>query len=278
MTTDSPTPTMIASDVDGTLIDDDNRISGRTVSVLRRARERGVELVLATGRPPRWIPEITDQLAGTPAAVRYAVCANGAIVYDVAADTVLHAATLEPGALARIAEICADVLPGCGLAAERAGGSAHDTATPPFVATPGYEHAWLNPDHVYVSQDEVAASPAVKLLARMPSMSSRAMAEAVAPRVGDLAEITFSIDTGLIEFSLAGTHKAAGLAWLVEHSDVDGRAPIAFGDMPNDAEMLRWAAHGVAMGHGDPAAAEAADEVTSSNLDDGVAQVLERWF
>ncbi|EGD54102.1 HAD family hydrolase [Gordonia neofelifaecis] len=271
-------PSMIASDVDGTLIDDRDRITPRTTAVLERARRRGVELVLATGRPPRWIPEITDQLADGPAAIRYAVCANGAIVYDVRADRVLHVAALAPETLARLADICGEVLPGCGLAAERAGASAYDAATAPFVATPGYQHAWLNPDHVYVSQAEVASEPAVKLLARMPGMSSRAMADAVSAHVGDLAEITFSIDTGLVEFSVPGTHKAAGLAWLVEHTDVDGRAPIAFGDMPNDGEMLRWAAHGVAMGHGDRAAIDAADEVTTSNLDDGVAAVLERWF
>ncbi|MGB3602355.1 HAD family hydrolase [Gordonia sp. (in: high G+C Gram-positive bacteria)] len=271
-------PTLIASDVDGTLIDDDNQITRRTREVLERAREQGVELVLATGRPPRWVPEITDQLAQSPAAIRYAVCANGAIVYDVLTDRVLHVSALAPDALAEIAAICAEALPGCGLAAERIGDSAFDAATPPFVATPGYQHAWLNPDHVYVGQDEVTEMPAVKLLARVPEMSSRAMAEAVASRVGDLAEITFSIDTGLVEFSLPGTHKASGLSWLAEHTDVDSVSTIAFGDMPNDVEMLRWATRGVAMGHSDPAAIAAANEVTGTNLDDGVAKVLERWF
>ena len=278
MTTPFGPPSLIASDVDGTLIDDHNRISERTVAVLQRARAEGVELVLATGRPPRWIPEITEQLAETAAAVRYAVCANGAIVYDVAADRVLHVAALQPEALTQIADICVDLLPGCGLATERAGISAFDAATAPFVATPGYEHAWLNPDHVYVSQADVVAEPAVKLLVRMPGMSSRAMAETVAPHVGDLAEATFSIDTGLVEFSVPATHKASGLTWLIANTDVRDGATVAFGDMPNDIEMLRWAAHGVAMGHGDPAALDAADEITASNVDDGVAKVLERWF
>ncbi|MBM7368190.1 HAD family hydrolase [Gordonia hydrophobica] len=271
-------PSMIASDVDGTLIDNANRITERTAATLERARSEGSELVLATGRPPRWIPEITDQLAHTPAAIRYAVCANGAIVYDVVADRILHVEALQPDAMTRIADLCTELLPGCGLAAERVGSSAFDAATAPFVATPGYEHAWLNPDHVYVSQAEVVAEPAVKLLVRMPHLSSREMAATVAPHLGDLAEATFSIDTGLVEFSVPATHKAAGLAWLAEYRDVDATSPIAFGDMPNDVEMLRWATHGVAMGHGDPAALEVADEITASNVDDGVAKVLERWF
>ncbi|WP_132992762.1 HAD family hydrolase [Gordonia zhaorongruii] len=271
-------PSMIASDVDGTLIGDDNLLSERTRDVLARARVAGVELIPSTGRPPRWVPEITDQLAGTTAAVRYAVCANGAIIYDVRADRVLHAVELAPETLEVIRGICNDVLPGCGLAAERAGTSATDAATPSFVATAGYEHAWLNPDHVQVSDAHLTELPAVKLLARVPGMSSQAMADRVAPLIGDLAEITFSIGTGLIELSVPGVHKASGLQWLLAHTDVDGSASVAFGDMPNDAEMLRWASHGVAMANGDPVAQRAADEVTAANTDDGVACVLERWF
>jgi len=53
---------------------------------------------------------------------------------------------------------------------------------------------------------------------------------------------------------------------------------VAFGDMPNDVPMLQWAGLGVAMGNAHPEAAAAADEVTASNTDDGVARVLERWW
>ena len=53
---------------------------------------------------------------------------------------------------------------------------------------------------------------------------------------------------------------------------------MAFGDMPNDVPMLRWAGLGVAMGNAHPEAMAAADEVTAPNTDDGLARVLERWW
>ena len=53
---------------------------------------------------------------------------------------------------------------------------------------------------------------------------------------------------------------------------------VAFGDMPNDIPMLRWAGLGVAMGNAHPEAKAAADEVTAPNSDDGLARVLERWW
>jgi hypothetical protein len=53
---------------------------------------------------------------------------------------------------------------------------------------------------------------------------------------------------------------------------------VAFGDMPNDLPMLRWAGHGVAVANAHPDLLTAADEVTASNDDAGVARVLERLF
>lgn len=275
-------PTLIASDVDGTLLDDREQVTLRTRSALERARAAGVELVLATGRPPRWIPQVTDQLADSPAAVRYAICANGAIVYDVVADRILHVEALPPAVVQALTETIGERLPGAGLAVERPGtvaqAGAGDAVTAPFVASVGYEHAWLNPDHVEVSDEHLYAAPAVKLLARVPGMSSRDMAHRVRPAVEGLAEVTYSIGTGLIELSVPKVHKASGLAWLAANADIAAAAPIAFGDMPNDIEMLRWAGRGFAMGHGDAAAIAAADEVAPPNYEDGLAQVLERWF
>ncbi|GAB3914269.1 hypothetical protein GCM10029964_125300 [Kibdelosporangium lantanae] len=53
---------------------------------------------------------------------------------------------------------------------------------------------------------------------------------------------------------------------------------VAFGDMPNDIEMLKWAGHGVAMANAHEDVLAVADEITAPNVEDGVAQVLERWF
>ncbi|MFT3901400.1 MAG: HAD family hydrolase [Gordonia sp. (in: high G+C Gram-positive bacteria)] len=280
-------PSLIASDVDGTLLDDRNRVSPATVDAVVSAARSGVDLVLATGRPPRWIAEVTDQLVvpddlveARPGGslVRYAVCANGAIVYDVENDRILSAAELEVPRLRKLIEIVEDVLPDAGLAAERAGKSAHDSATRPFVASAGYEHAWLNPDHEVVDDVDLADEPAVKLLARAPQMRSEEMAELLIPAVGDLAAVTFSTSNGLIELAVPDTHKASGLQRLAQHVDLPMDRVVAFGDMPNDVEMLRWASHGAAMAHGHPDAIAAADEVAPTNNDDGVATVLRRYF
>ena len=267
-------PSLIVSDVDGTLIDDDGTVRSLTRRTLATAAERGVPFVLATGRPPRWIDEIARQL---PHAT-YAVCANGAIVYDIVHDSILHASTLSTAALTELAEAARRELPGCGLAAERVGDPGEDAATPTFVADPGYEHAWLNPDHIEVGDDEVIAAPAVKLLIRASSMRSGDMAARMRAAVDGRAAITFSTDNGLIEIAQPGIDKASGLRILADIASLSTDAVVAFGDMPNDIEMLRWAGHGVAMANAHPDARRAADEVTTGNENEGVGRVLARWF
>ena len=107
----------------------------------------GTQFVLATGRPPRWIGPVVDALGFAP----MSVCANGAVLYDPATDRIISARTLSAEVLAELADIAIRAIPGAGLAVERVGRSAHDAATPQFVSSPGYEHAWLNPDNTEVS-------------------------------------------------------------------------------------------------------------------------------
>jgi Cof subfamily protein (haloacid dehalogenase superfamily) len=267
-------PTLIASDVDGTLIDDNNVVPELVRTMINKATSAGATFVIATGRPPRWIAEITDQIDIEP----YAVCANGAIVYDVATDRILHSETLRAHVLEKLAEFAYQQIPGCGLAVERVGKSAHDAATPPFVATSGYKHAWLNPDHIEMSEADVLSQDAVKMLVRRPEMTSDEMARRMAAVVGDLADVTYSTDNGLIELAAPGVSKASGLQVLARLRDLPVDASIAFGDMPNDIEMLRWATRGFAMADGHQAAIDAADEIAPDNNAGGVGQVLTRWF
>ena len=267
-------PALIASDVDGTLLDPSERITARTREVIQAAVASGAQFVLATGRPPRWIPPVVAELGFAP----MAVCANGAVLYDAATDRVLSARTLSVDLLTELAEITARVVPGVGLAAERVGRSAHDSATPQVVSAPGYEHAWLNPDNTEVSHEDLLSSPAVKLLVRKPGMPSSELAAMLAKHVGVLGDITYSTNDGLVEISQIGISKALGVEEVARPLEIAPEEVVAFGDMPNDVPMLLWAGHGVAMGNAHPEAIAAANEVTAPNDDDGLARVLERWW
>jgi hydroxymethylpyrimidine pyrophosphatase-like HAD family hydrolase len=207
-----------------------------------------------------------------------AVCANGAVLYDPDRDRILSARTLSADVLAVLAEVATRAIPGAGLAVERLGRGAHDAVTPQFVSSPGYEHAWLNPDNTEVSLADLLSAPAVKLLIRKAGARSADMAAALAQRVGIEGDITYSTDNGLIEIVPLGVSKATGVEELARPLGIAADDVLAFGDMPNDVPLLTWAGHGVAMGNAHADVMAVADEITAPNTDDGVARVLERWW
>ncbi len=264
-------PRLVATDIDGTLLSPEDLVPPRAAAVISRLVADGVAFVLVTGRPPRWIPPVVTQL---PMA-RFAVCANGGVLYDAAEDRVLWARTIDPATLAELAAVIAETLPGSRLAVEGVGG---DAAGDHFIAEPDYVHAWVGGDNHTVPRADLLGRPAVKMLIRDSELSSAAMLAALAPRVGDLADLTYSHPRGLVEVSPAGVTKATGLAEVAQRLGIEAADVVAFGDMPNDLEMVRWAGHGVAMGNAHPALKDVADEVTASNAEDGLALVLERWF
>ncbi|WP_282781575.1 MULTISPECIES: HAD family hydrolase [unclassified Nocardia] len=269
-----PKPKMVATDVDGTLIDHREQVSARTRAAVAALIADGVPFVLATGRPPRWIDPVVDGLGYAP----LCVCGNGAVIYDSAQDRILSTRVLDVDTLEWLAELAERLLPGCGLAAERVGVSAHDAATPQFVSSPEYEHAWLNPDDTRVARSEVIAAPAIKMLIRLAGATSAFMREVLEPHLIGRADLTYSTDDGLVELSAPGVTKATGLATVAQRLGVQHATMIAFGDMPNDVPMLRLAGHGVAMANAHQEAKEAANEVAATNNEDGVARILERWW
>src|SRR6202011_5745896 len=94
-------PALIASDVDGTLLDADETVTARTRDAVGAVIAAGATFVLATGRPPRWIGPVVDALGFAP----MSVCANGAVLYDPASDRIVSARTLSTAMLAELAEI-----------------------------------------------------------------------------------------------------------------------------------------------------------------------------
>jgi hydroxymethylpyrimidine pyrophosphatase-like HAD family hydrolase len=210
------------------------------------------------------------------------VCANGATVYDIGADEVLSVRGLESVQLHDVTHAVRQVLPDIRVAAERT--TVGPSSLAAFATEPGFRNPWGNPSGMdgesnEVPTAEVLGHPATKLLIRHDELTSRELADtAVDVLTGADLEITYSTNRGLIEISAAGVTKATGLAEVCERLDIPGSRVIAFGDMPNDVPLLKWAGHGVAMANAHDDVLAAADEVTVPNSEDGVAQVLERWF
>lgn len=273
-------PRLVASDIDGTLLDAADRVTPRLRAVVERAAAAGCEVALATGRPFRWIQPVLDQLPIRP----ICVTANGAVMYDSALDRIVARHELSPKTLRAVAASARAALRGEGrggplFAVERVGVGMSDDPTSVHLTTEDVGDDVLG-DRVQVADEEALfTAPAAKLLVICPGMVAREMYRRIAPLVDPAtAHLTFSMSSGLIEVAAAGVTKELGVRSLAEYHGVGRERVVAFGDMANDIEMLRWAGLGVAMGNAFPAVKDAADWVTARHDDDGVARVLETWF
>jgi Cof subfamily protein (haloacid dehalogenase superfamily) len=257
------TPRLIATDLDGTLLHPDGSVSARTRRTLAGLAAAGIDIVFVTARPPRWVDYLAD-VAGAHGTV---ICSNGAFVYDVARRIVIEAHGMPPSLATAIAADLRRELPGVGFAAELADGVRLEREYPNLYP----EDA---PDSAYGSIDTID-QPVGKLLARSLQVPESDFLPRVARIVAGRAGLTYSGAGGLAEIGPLGVTKASSLVDWCTARGLSGQDVWAFGDMPNDLPMLTWAGVSFAVANAHPDVAAAASHSCPSNVEDGVAQVLE---
>ncbi len=265
---------LIATDLDGTLLRSDDTVSDRTRAALRDATAAGLVVAFVTGRPPRWLDDVIDETGH----VGVAVGANGAVLYDMADQTLLSVHALSPELMVQIGTELRTQFPDVAFAVEYPSG---------FAAEPGYVHDWqVNPRRDRHGRpmptppmgalNDIAGEAGIKLLAKDRSAQPDRFLAAATELLGDRATITHSSSYGLLEIAAAGVTKATGLAELAARHDIRREDILAVGDMPNDIPMLQWAGHSFAMANGHASARAAAAVTVGTNDDDAVAELIER--
>jgi len=260
-----PPPALVATDLDGTLIRSDGTVSERTRRALHRVREYGGTVVFVTGRPVRVMAKVVEQTS----VAGIAVCANGALVYDLDAEVMIGQRRLDTAAALRLALAIREILPEAAFAVE---------SGIKFGREPLFRTMWPDPHELVADVAELLTTlPPAKLLVRRRGESLADVYEKIVALAGAEAVVTRSTET-LVEIAGAGVSKAVALAEVAARRGVASAEVVAFGDMLNDLPMLAWAGHAVAVANAHPDVLAAADEITASNDNDGVALVLERLF
>ncbi|MFC9927018.1 HAD family hydrolase [Streptomyces sp. NPDC127190] len=259
---------LIATDLDGTLLRGDDTVSDRSLAALARAARAGARHLVVTGRPAPRVRPLLAVLGCTG----LAVCGQGAQVYDAGAGRLVWSVRLDRElAETALGKIEAEV--GQVFAAVDQDGV--DGLT---LIEPGYRMPHPALPAVRVGRrDDLWCAPISKVLLRHATLSDDELAATARAVVGSLATVTMS-GPGMVELQPRGVTKATGLALAAERLGTGADRALAFGDMPNDVPMFEWAGHGVAMANAHPELKAVADEVTLSNEDDGIAVVLERLF
>lgn len=256
---------LVATDLDGTLLRSDGSLSERTRAVLSDLDAAGIPVVIVTARPMRWM----EPFRAVVASHGLAVVSNGAIVMDLRTGQPLELIGIEPAEGLEMVRDIRLAVPSAQFAVETVDGLVRESA---------YEETEHVPTGSPVgSLARVWVNPAFKILvkhAEGDALAGEDFRAAVRAAVGERANPTWSVE-GLIEIGPPGVTKASTLAAVAAQLDVAVQDVIAFGDMPNDLEMLRWAGRGCAVGNAHPEVRAVADDVVGDNDSDGVARTLE---
>jgi Cof subfamily protein (haloacid dehalogenase superfamily) len=265
---------LLASDLDGTLLRSDGSVGERTRAAIQAATTAGLLVVFVTGRPPRWLIEVGDATEHTGVAV----AANGAVIYDLATESVTRAYPLSPDELGALTSDLRAAFPDVRFAVEYG---------LDFGYEPGYRHDWeISPSQdrqgnplpapLVGSLAEIISRPGVKLLAKDREADADEFMTQAATLLADRATVTRSSRNGLLEIAAAGITKASGLAEVAAEAGISADEVAAVGDMPNDLPMLGWAGRAYAVGNAHHTVQDVADEVLAHHDDEPVAELLEK--
>jgi Cof subfamily protein (haloacid dehalogenase superfamily) len=270
---------LIAIDIDGTLLDSRGRVPAANVEAIDHAIARGVQVVIATGRSFHFALQALGQL---PEAITLIVH-NGAIARSRTGETLLRRLLPQATAL----EVLGATVPWRGAAT-----AVFDR---PLAGQLVYDLMdWSHPNRRRFKERNHEIIQAVTRLEdamvedpvqiafnggvdEMRLIAAHLAAHAVAPRLEVLLTEYPSRDFSMVDVCAAGITKGTGLAAVAERFGVAQDEVMAVGDNHNDLGMLRWAGTGVIMGNAEPELFHDGFHVTGSNDDAGLAQAIERF-
>ncbi|MGO2004270.1 HAD family hydrolase [Arthrobacter rhombi] len=255
---------MVCLDVDGTLVDHYGHMSDAVKETARNIVAAGHEVIVSTGRSLGATLPIVQLLGITSG---YAVCSNGGLTVRI--DTslsvgyeVIDRQTFDP---APALQALRSALPTAKYALESDQGD--------FLATERFQDASFGVQAKAVTFEEMMEATAVRLVVFSSDNSSEEFVEAV-QTIG-LQGVAYSVGwTAWLDIAAEGITKASAIEALRGELGFDIQNTVAVGDGRNDIEMLGWAGRGVAMGQAPDEVKAAADEVTTTVEEDGLARVL----
>lgn len=264
--------TLIASDMDGTLLTSQHVISHRTQKSIQAAVERGIRFVIASGRPWPGIAPYVKEL-GLDRPGNFCVSNNGALIHEADSGSIVNSHTLSIKDYCQIATLAQQLGVHChAVTAEKIYTPNRDispyTVREAFLTNMPLEYCPVSEMNKFLRFSKI-------MLIDEPELLSEAL-----QRIPQQLYTRFTmVKSSPFFFEVLNTKASKGNAveWVANYCQIKMEQVMCLGDHENDVSMLERAGFGVAMGNAVPAAAQAANIVTLDNDSDGVALAIERY-
>lgn len=273
---------LVALDLDGTLFDNSSRISKRNLTAIRSITDKGIHVVISTGRPFEGIP--FDQIKGT--GINYAITANGSGIYEISTGKCLYENAMDEELVTPILNflLTRDIhmdafIGGKGYTPIQCVETAQKLTVPSsiknYIIT---TRTRLDNILQFIHENQLKVQ---KMTLNFYPAADGTLIDRETVRkflVSNPSITTVCGGYNNLEFTRADANKGVGLRKLAEILGVNPDATMAIGDTENDLAIIEAAGIGVAMGNATDAVKARADYVTTTNTKDGVAAAIERFI
>lgn len=262
---------LLVLDVDGTLLNSQHEITGRTLSALIKVQQAGIRIVLASGRPPHGLKNIVQQLE-LPTYGGYVIAYNGSQILDAATGDVMFERRLNPEILPYLEKKSRKN--GFAIFTYRDDAIVTDTPTDAHIRA----EAKLNSlDVVYEPEFSMSVDfmPCKVVIVGDDQPAINELTDLWKRRLNGTCEAHKSEDY-FLEILPYGVDKSAALSVLLDHLHISTQDVTAFGDGVRDVGVLQMVGKGIAMANARESVRACVDQVAPSCDEDGVAQVLEQ--
>lgn len=266
---------MVAIDIDGTLINDNQEITPKTVEAIKQASKQGVKIVLCTGRPMTGVQAYLDQLGLDNRDDEYVVSFNGGLA-QTTSKKVMVDASISFNDYVDWENYCLKE------------GVHSQIETRDFIYTTNqnlsrytiYESELVSMPVRYRSLDEMARIQDQYVIAKAMMVDDKETIDRALKDIPQELADRFSIvrsEDFYLEFMHKSVSKGQALKRLCDELQIDVSEVMALGNAQNDNSMIEFAGKGVAMGNSVPETLAIADVVTGDNNHDGVAEAIEKY-
>lgn len=273
---------LVALDLDGTLFDNSSRISKHNLTAIRSITDKGIHVVISTGRPFEGIP--FDQIKGT--GINYAITANGSGIYEISTGKCLYENAMDEELVTPILNflLTRDIhmdafIGGKGYTPIQCVETAQKLTVPSsiknYIIT---TRTRLDNILQFIHENQLKVQ---KMTLNFYPAADGTLIDRETVRkflVSNPSITTVCGGYNNLEFTRADANKGVGLRKLAEILGVNPDATMAIGDTENDLAIIEAAGIGVAMGNATDAVKARADYVTTTNTKDGVAAAIEHFI
>lgn len=281
---------LVVIDLDGTMLNQYGAITPKTKQVIEKVQEKGIEVIIASGRPIDSIKTIAKEIKSK----KYFISGNGAIIYDIANDEIIYENTLKKQKALDIIKICEENSIYYNIYTEKEIIAKSLQCNVLYYHKENLNKAEEDKTHINIVENvyDYIENREEKIVKITVCDSNQTIFNAIMRKLKEIEDVEvleishmsrkmirqgteeIPIEYFYTEISAKNVDKWGALEILREKMDIRTEEIIAIGDNINDKKMIENAGLGIAMGQSHPVIKEIADKVTYSNIEDGVAQVL----